>query len=460
MMWRNRLGQTNLFPRIAWGIALGFLGLHLLYTARSAHEQMLSSARAFTLSTIDRAVGLAEVAAVEPALVQRLSSPGFRAEVRDDMPQRSGRAWEHDIEVRARALELLADTDALSQVETFWFEVPERTRSWDGRRQRRPGPEFVVVVPAGERWLLARADLRAATWRNQPARRFGTIVFALAIIALVLFVARRAIRYFPRFADAAQRLGAGDLSHPIAVEGPSEVQRAARAFNDMQARVQDYLAERTAMMAAFSHDLRTLLTRMRLRLDAQDALQTDDALTADMDAMTRILDEALSYAREDSNSEAFRAVNLEALVQTVLTGAGLDAEHTLVVVGPATSALVVDAQPTALSRAITNLVDNALKYGGGVLVELEALVSDEIRLAVFDPGPGIPAADQQRALRPYVRLEPSRNRYTGGTGLGLAIVAQIVRRHGATLRFLNERRSHDGRVFAFGVGFNIPQTRQ
>ena len=454
MRWIDRLTQSNLFPRLAWGIGIGFLCLHLLYTARGAQEQMLISARAFAISSVDRALAIGDVAAVDPEAALRLSTSSYQLSLHPEPEPRGRDAWPHSDEVRAATETILAEEGLLDAVHYFWFEEPDRRRRRAERDtgEPRPGPRFVVVVPAGDQWLSARADLRVLRTRNAPARSFGTTVFALLIIGLVLWLVRRATRWYPQFATAAERLGRGERQTPLELRGPKEVRRAAQAFNDMQARIQSYLVERTEMLAAFSHDLRTLVTRVGLRIEDHDQLAVNDGLQADLAAMTRILDEAMIYARDQTSEEPYRQLALRPLLETVLTGADLDPDEALEI-GAGADDVQVHAQPLALHRAIANLVANAQQYANLLQLRLEVR-PQTILIEVLDDGPGIPATEQAAVLRPYVRLERSRNRDTGGTGLGLAIVDQVVRRHGGEVEFFEPQTD----AYRFGVRIVLPVT--
>ncbi|MEM1433611.1 MAG: HAMP domain-containing sensor histidine kinase [Pseudomonadota bacterium] len=458
--WPDRLREWNQFSRLAWAIGLGFVVLHLLYNAGAAREQMIGSARTFAASTIDRALVIAELAGDDEVLARRLSSPGFEARLVARQPRPPAERWAHDVEARDYAERIFDDPLRLEQVADFWFEEPDFRRAREAGRPPPRGPRLIVVVPAGEQWLEVAADPRSANWSNRPARTVGTTLFALFVLAVVLFSTARVTRHFSRFVAAAERLGQGDLHQPIDVKGPREVRRAAEAFNDMQARVQGYLAERSAMLAAFSHDLRTLVTRVGLRVENQ-ADQSPEArdqlarVQADLKAMTAILDEALIYTRDESSEEPWQLVDLRSLVDTLL----IEHDLTLTEAEPRSAAITVRAQPGALSRALRNLIVNALDYGDRALVRLVPVSPTECAIEVLDSGSGIPLDQRERVLRPYQRLEGSRNRGTGGTGLGLAIVAQVARRHGGSVAFFDcEPAVQQGAAaYRFGARLRLPR---
>ncbi len=188
------------------------------------------------------------------------------------------------------------------------------------------------------------------------------------------------------------------------------------------------------MLAAISHDLRTQLTLLRLRTEAGAASDDRERMLHTISEMEEMLTATLSFAREEAQSEARKPVDLGALVSSVaddMSDAGL-----AVTIGVVAPSVVMDCKPLALRRALTNLIDNAVKYGGGATVSLTHLASD-VQIAVEDNGPGIPEDQIARVLQPFYRLETSRSRETGGIGLGLAIAASIAEAHGGALSLSN-----------------------
>lgn len=263
-----------------------------------------------------------------------------------------------------------------------------------------------------------------------------TTLFALLVLAGVLWGTRRATRILPMLATAAEKIGSFGATEPLPVTGPKEVRRVSLAFNQMQERLRQHERERGTMLGAFSHDIRTLVTRLTLRLEP--LVQHDDRLKleADLTSITHIVDEALAYSKDEVSDEPRTKIDLTSLLQTLVDdvpGASfapgsLDSKAAVTLVG----------QPQALKRALMNLLNNAVLYGEQALVNwtlLRNAVGEQFVIDIADAGPGIPEADQQRVLEPYVRLEGSRNRATGGSGLGLAIVHNVVRRHRGTLSF-------------------------
>lgn len=253
------------------------------------------------------------------------------------------------------------------------------------------------------------------------------------ILAVSIWAVRRAVQPLAMFAAAAERLGRDVNASPLHDEGPREVRRAALAFNEMQKRLRAFIRDRTQMLAAISHDLRTPLTRLRLRAELIEDEDEQRKMIADLDAMGAMIDAALAFARDEAAGEKTVALDLAVLLQTVCEAAA-DAGGIATYHGLAHATCV--GRPLALRRAFTNLVDNALIYGGQARVGL-AVAGGELVVTVDDDGPGVPEEELERVFEPFRRLEASRNRETGGTGLGLALVRAAIAAHGGTVRLAN-----------------------
>jgi len=260
----------------------------------------------------------------------------------------------------------------------------------------------------------------------------------LMTIIAYLFLSNQ-LRPIERLAGAAEAFGKGQVI-PYSPRGATEVRAAGRAFLDMRARIERQIEQRTLMLSGVSHDLRTPLTRMRLGLSLLPEDEETRALLSDVAEMERLVDEFLSFARGDA-TEAVEAVDPLALVRHVVENAARLGKRVEMrapeVVGP------VMLRPQAVTRALENLVNNALRYGSRAVVTV-AMGERWLRLVVEDDGPGIPAARRAEAVQPFSRLDAARDpNRGGGVGLGLSIAADIARSHGGELR-LGESASLGG----------------
>lgn len=267
-----------------------------------------------------------------------------------------------------------------------------------------------------------------------PLRFIWHVSLTLAAVIIVSLVAVRwATQPLQQMASAATAF-AHDLDAPaLPVSGPTEVRRAAEAFNFMQQRLRQLVVERGRALAAVSHDLRTPLTRMRLRAELVDDPVLQDKLNADIDAMQGMVNSVLAYLRGLEDAEPIQPINMEALLSSIVEDEqALGRQVSLSEAAPGCAALPYPGKLSVLKRAVTNLIDNAVAHGENVAVRIED--SDTaLRVLIEDDGPGIPEGDLVRVTEPFVRLDTSRSLDTGGVGLGLAIVRDAAAYHGGTV---------------------------
>ncbi len=313
-------------------------------------------------------------------------------------------------------------------------------------------PRAVQVVAMGNAGAM-RVQLQLADGTPlaidvaQPGLRISPWVLAVLAVQLALLGALSwlavslATRPLKQLADAADAMSPNQPrpapAVPLPEHGPSEVTRAARAFNAMQLRIHAHLDERMQILAAVSHDLQTPITRLRLRADLLDDTALRDKLHADLADMQALVEQGIAYARSaHAVQECEQVVDLQALVHSLVCDY-TDAGHavTLTVEGTPGSCRT---RPQALRRLLCNLVDNALKFAGTAEVSAQCSEAGVLSLCVQDRGPGIPSHELQAVLQPFYRVENSRNRSSGGTGLGLAIAQQLAQALGGTLT-LTER---------------------
>lgn len=260
----------------------------------------------------------------------------------------------------------------------------------------------------------------------------STALLAGCLLVAAPFLVRTLGAPLRELVRAADAIGRG-RPVPVAVEGPSEIRRLARALNAMQDRLARLIADQTQALAAVSHDLRTPIGRLRLRTDLLQDPPLRAEMQADLDEMEAMVSSVLAYLKGDTDPEPPRPVDLVALLTTVVDAAA-DAGRDVVYDGP--DRAVIRARPLSLKRAFVNLVENAVTYGGSARVSLRC-GDGAVTVAIADDGPGIPEAELDRVTEPFRRIEGSRNRATGGVGLGLAIARQAVEREGGRLSLVN-----------------------
>ena len=269
-----------------------------------------------------------------------------------------------------------------------------------------------VVSPARPAWAVPNITMA-----------FG---MAVVLVVVVIFLVRRATRPMTGLARAAEQLGRGEDVDTVAETGPSDVRNTIAAFNAMRERLERFVADRTRMLAAISHDLRTPLTSLRLRAEFIEDKDLQAKILRTLEEMQAMTEATLAFAREDAETEASRTVDLDSLVDSLcadLAETGLD------VTCDANSGLSLNLRPASMRRALANLIQNAAAYGERARVTT-AHTDTLARIVIEDDGPGIPEAERARVFEPFVRLEGSRNRETGGIGLGMAIARTLIHAHG------------------------------
>jgi signal transduction histidine kinase len=277
-----------------------------------------------------------------------------------------------------------------------------------------------------------------------PLRFLWHLALTLTVVIGVSLIAVRWVTRPLQHMAVAANAFAHDLdAAALDVTGPAEVRRAAEAFNFMQARLRQLVVERGRALAAVSHDLRTPLTRMRLRTELIADATLADKLNADIDTMRSMVDGVLTYLRGMEDAEPQQTINMDALLHSIVEderSLGRKVEVLERANGAALPAPYA-GKLSILRRAISNLIDNAVAHGDAVTVRLDDSPA-ELRIVIEDDGPGIPEADLVRVTEPFVRLDASRSLESGGVGLGLAIVRDAAAYHGG--RLILENRGSGG----------------
>jgi signal transduction histidine kinase len=293
-----------------------------------------------------------------------------------------------------------------------------------------PGPPSQIITRLDERYALVfDGALEGTLW---PFFFTPTAVLLMIVLVSTLLLSIYAVRWITAplaaVANAAAAFGRSQLgNNELSRRGPREIIQVTDALNEMRTRIGGLLDDRTRMLAAISHDLRTPLTRLRLRSERmnQDALRT--AMQNDLTVVSRMLDDTLEYLRDDARSEAVARIDLASFLQTICSDFA-DVGHAVSYAGPAR--LTYACRPRALSRAITNIVENAVKHGRNVTVGLSRKTPDQIEIEVADDGPGIPSALRSKVFEPFFKADDARSQDHGGFGLGLSIARDIIKRHG------------------------------
>jgi signal transduction histidine kinase len=372
------------------------------------------------------------------------SIPGLRLSVSATRPADLPRSGADDLFARAVASYLVArPTDvliardmspALGGVD-LQDEMRREAALYLRDRQFNPtlfGSFTIAVRQPDGRWRVIGLPSRdpLASWRTRTALWF--LASLLLVIPIAWLFSSRLSRPMRSFARAAEAIGRRRHTGPVAVQGPFEVRRAAAAINEMQDRLAAYLAERSSMVGAIAHDLRTPLARLRFHL-ASAPDEVSAKAEAEIAEMEHLIAATLDFIQNEGQLRAHEAVDLALLVESAVDDfADLGSDVSLQQADPAT----VYGDVTLLKRLFANLISNALAYGRRARVSLMAK-GDHAIIEVSDEGPGLPEQDLERVFLPFYRTETTRNRTTGGAGLGLAIVKAIAESHGGSVRLFN-----------------------
>lgn len=344
---------------------------------------------------------------------------------------RESNAKSHDrpMEPGTRGKELARGAESLST----WTTLP--ATSWPLPAPARylqfsnnDGMGLVVQLNDGT-WLSAATykSLTPDIWKAQSLLSIALTVFTIAIIGSL--VARRIARPLRALSESADALGRGEAVSILPETGPDDIRNMCAAFNRMQLRLRRFVEDRTRMLAAISHDLRTPLTTLRLRAEFVTDEELQQKMLSTIDEIQSMTEATLVFAKGEATVEETRTVDLNALVESLcadLIELGHNVEFTE---GEKT---IYRCRPDGLRRAVRNLIENAVRYGGNAVVRLRPNHTT-IDIVIDDTGPGIPEHEIEHVFAPFYRLERSRNRETGGVGLGLSIARAIIRHHGGDI---------------------------
>ena len=338
---------------------------------------------------------------------------------------------------RAKAVDAMADPDIKVSLTTkpMTKMTFKTVKYWDIEHAlQKNNNNFALSINIGkDQWL----NVKATIYIRYVFRQLFLII-AEILIFMTIYVAAWSVSRFTRplkkFKLAAEQLGIDLHSQPVDIYGPPVVQEAAQAMNQMQDRIQDLIRDRTQMLAAISHDLRTPITRMQLRSHMLEDKATSDSFIADLEEMQLMINEVLAFSREDAKTEDKSTIDLVSFLSVICdeySDLGFEVEFAAL-----SNRLPIMGRPLSLKRAFTNLINNAKRYGNKVNVVIKKWGND-IVITITDDGPGIPESDIQHVFQPFYRAEKSRNRDTGGVGLGLAVTHDVVKVHGGIIELSN-----------------------
>jgi len=382
--------------------------------AMNIYKSMVSTARperAAALTEMELGPGVTGRLANGPPVAPELAPPFVAGQIRASIPLVQLRPPNRPGEIEIRGTP--------AQGITMGFEFPDKS-------------------PDGN-WLLLHMPVPPPRPWHSPNFLLAFGLMTAAAGALSFWAVRRLTGPVSTLAEAAERLGRDVNAPPLPEEGPLEVVRAAVAFNTMAARIRRFVQDRTFLLTAIGHDLRTPITRLKLRAEFIEDDEQRAKFMADLDELNMMVSATLVFGRDTADTEPAVSLDLGSLLRTVLDEAAdarPEAAERLDFHGG--HAVTVTGRPVALKRVFANLVGNAIKYGGAARIRLNPPADGQVVVTVEDDGPGLPPDQLERIFEPFYRLEDSRNRETGGTGLGLPIARNILRAHGGDVVLANQ----------------------
>jgi signal transduction histidine kinase len=343
----------------------------------------------------------------------------YETQFTESLQRRIGAPWPVHVDVNPRPRS--AGKFELWMAQHFYFLLPE--------------PFSMVVQVRLQDGTFAVFDVNVP---QEPLRRFESLVPLLLLLllvcfALAAFLVRMTNRSLERLARAADAIGQDPAITPLAEDGPSEIRRVIAAFNRMQERVRRYLVERGRLLSAISHDLKTPITRLRLRAEMLADAELRAKMLRDLDEMQTMVGATLDFFASVGRASERQPVDVGALIESVCEDRR-EAGQVLSVQGAAIGPYRAD--PQALRRCLENLIENAIRYGASADIEIKDS-PQRLKIEIRDRGPGIPEPDLDRVFEPFYRLDNSRNMDSGGTGLGLSIARSIARWHGGDVTLTN-----------------------
>jgi signal transduction histidine kinase len=358
----------------------------------------------------------------------------MRIALEESTPSEGGAGADYNLDQLARLVQLQLQ-DLSPPIVVSARRQPVQSGPSDDHDQSGAATEEEAVLeaslPDGQRITFAVLGIPSFGGGYMLPIFLGSLLLVAILIAL--WTARLLARPIREFARAAEQLGVDLTAQPLAVRGPQELRVTIQAFNRMQDRLRRFLEDRTQMLAAISHDLRAPLARLRLRAELVADGEQQRKMFDDLEDINAMIDSTLAFARNDARREPRRLVDIGVLVGDVCEDAG-DAGREVSYSG--SRGIDVSCRPTDIRRAVANLVDNAIKYGGCVHVDVVRDVGC-VTIVVEDDGPGIPPEEQEKVFAPFYRREPARDPAKAGVGLGLSIARTIAREHGGDIAIMN-----------------------
>lgn len=429
-----RFWPRSLAARTAAVVLVGLVLVQVaglaIHTLDRMDVQRLAQARnlGWRIMPIYRLFAAADPAQREAILSEQRMPPNFTVQLTDGPPDTLLPEIPHGMQ---GFLRIGVNYGVLGEPKLRWKEL----KLYGGFREGHI--LYAFHMPTGG-WLDVSAEPEPIRPWHSPTFLAAFGLMTLTAAGLTLWAVRRLTEPVRVLAAAAEALGRDVNAPPLPENGPTETAVAAVAFNTMAARIRRFVSDRTEMLTAIGHDLRTPITRLKLRAEFIDDDELRNKVLSDLDELETMVSATLAFGRDARANEPVSSVDLAELLRTILdetSDAHPDSAERLTYCGPPHQTVWV--RPVALKRALGNLVSNAETYGGSARVTMVPPADGTVSVTIEDDGPGIPPEEIDRVFEPFHRLEQSRNRETGGVGLGLPIARNMLRAHGGDVVLKN-----------------------
>jgi signal transduction histidine kinase len=435
-----RLAPRSLLGQLALLVLAAFLAAQVISIWLFADERGAAIRAAQRFETIERATAVGNALDTAPiasrdSILAAVNSRLVRFSIGDMPLVEAGRV---DLVLIETGEEIRATEITISPHDGRPAESPAAS-SWLHERMRAAGVapvEFRISLPLVDgNWLNVSARFQRPDLQAPPALLGATLVSLMLLMAALWYGLGRITRPLRQLASAADRFGIDAPAPDMPRQGPREVQALSDALTRMHARLTAMIGDRTRMLAALGHDLRSPITALRVRAEMVDDDETRERMVVILDEMQEMVESTLAYSRGVSTDQPMERTDLAALVRDL---AGELSETGSPIRVDALTPVLADVRRAAMRRALRNLMENAQRYGGQVRVSVGQSEGTAC-MRIEDAGPGIPAEDLEKVFDPFTRLETSRSRDTGGIGLGLPIARAILRAHGGDVVLTNRR---------------------
>lgn len=441
----TKFSQLRLRTQLIGLVILAFIAGQVLSVWILTDERSLAVQAALGTETAGRAANVAKLLETAPSslhgqIVEAATSPLVRFEISETAEVAEGKHHE-DTAVSARIRALMDDNFSrdvrveVHEIDQPMLPVPNLSPEMaelhtDMMRGSVSTIELEISIAlTGGSWLNVGTQFERPPWQFSTANLTSFVLSAgTTIVTLFWFAIARLTRPLSALTRATEDFGRGDSYGDLSPSGPAEVRTLTRSFNTMRYRLRRFIADRTFMLAALAHDLRSPLTALRVQSEMVEDENTRRALTRSIEEMSDMVDSTMAYAKGLGETEAVETISIIELLNRSL------GHQTVEILGQ--NDVLLSVRPNAMARALRNLIENGERYGGNVSVDWE-VTDTQIEIRVEDDGGGIPEEMLERIFEPYMRLEESRSRQTGGTGLGLSIAKSTILLHGGELTLRN-----------------------